>query len=81
MMRGDLVATEAFKESLESARIRVAELESAHKEALVSDSPNDEQRVVIEYEINKIESRIKKMEKATKKLNEDRESLIERLYD
>ena len=81
MMRGDLAAAEAFKESLDFARVRVAELESAQKEALVTDSPNDEQRIVIEYEINKIESRIKKMEKAVKKLNEDRESLIERLYD
>lgn len=81
MMRGDLAAAEAFKESLDFARVRVAELESAQKEALVTDSPNDEQRIVIEYEINKIESRIKKMDKAVKKLNEDRESLIERLYD
>lgn len=81
MMRGDLAATDAFKESLDFARVRVAELECAQKEALVSDSPNNEQRVIIEYEINKIESRVKKLGKALKKLNEDRESLIERLYD
>lgn len=81
MMRGDLAATEAFKESLEFARRRVAELEQDQKEALVAESPTDEQRVIIEYEINKIESRVKKMEKALAKLNDNREQLIERLYD
>lgn len=81
MMRGDQDASEAFAESLEFARERVAELEAAQKEALVAESPTDDQRVIIEYEINKIESRVKKMENALKRLNENREQLIERLYD
>jgi len=81
MLRGDQDASAAFAQSLEFARERVAELEAAQKEALVAESPTDDQKFIIEYEINKIESRVRKMEKALKRLNENREQLIERLYD
>ena len=68
-------------ESLSSARERVKELEDAQKKAVTADKPTEEQRVLIEYEINKIESRVRKMEKALASLNDQRESLIEKLYE
>jgi hypothetical protein len=81
LMRGDKDAQEAFMESLSSARERVKELEDAQKKAVTADKPTEEQRVLIEYEINKIESRVRKMEKALASLNDQRESLIEKLYE
>jgi len=81
LLRGDKSAEEAFIESLNSARDRVKELELAQKEAVSAESPTEEQRVLIEYEINKIESRVRKMEKALSSLNDQREALIEKLYE
>ena len=81
MLRGDQKAIDAYMESLEVARGFVEKLESDQKRALSSDDLTDEDRHIIEFEISKVEARIRKMEKAMRALDDKREELIEKLYE
>lgn len=81
MLRGDQAAIDAYMDSLENTRKFVNQMEADHKRVLESESVSDDDRPVIEYEISKVESRIRKMEKSLKALDERREELIEKLYE
>ena len=81
LMRGDVEAEDAFRSSLEWSRERVKELESSRKEALSTKTPNEGQRVEIQYEITKLESRRKRMEKSINEIEDKINDLVERLYD
>ena len=81
MLRGDRDAINAYTESLEETRRMVKDLESKQRTALESDEVTDENRKLIEYEISKVESRLRRMEKAMDELDRKREDLIEKLYE
>lgn len=81
LLRGDIEAEQQFRESLDWSRNRIAELERDRVDALESESPSESQRVEIQYEINKLESRRKKMEQAVSSLDDKINILVEKLYD
>ena len=81
MLRGDQEAIDAYQENLALTRKRVKELESKQKDVLESAQVSEEDRHLIEYEISKVEARIRKLEKAVKSLDDRREELIEKLYE
>jgi len=81
LLRGDMEAEDAFRASLEWSRDRVKELESSRKKALTSSSPSESQRVEIQYEITKLESRRKRMENSISEIENTINDLVERLYD
>lgn len=81
MFRGDQEALAAYQDNLEITRERVKHLEDQQKRVLASDDISEEDRHVVEFEISKVEARIRKLEKAVKSLDNRREELIEKLYE
>tara|TARA_Y100000114_G_C11763516_1_gene331438 strand:- start:2798 stop:3595 length:798 start_codon:yes stop_codon:yes gene_type:complete len=81
LIRGDADAEKEFASGLEWARSRLSELETETEAALSSESPTDDQKYIIEYEISKLSAKKKKLDKAVEDIESKIDTLVDRLYE